>query len=141
MIEFKLKREESEKANLDDWQWGDDDDDFFEKLSGLITKRIEKRLDVVFSETGATVRLDIGINHRHSDLILECDIELQECEAYVEGSASIRDLVIDASNNCEDDERNELAAALRALADEIAPNVEFRGTAKRSFDGSPGTQG
>lgn len=119
---WQLHRVEGAEADFKDWYFGDET----ELLLPFIKKTINDAISVVFSGDGAVVSLDAEANDVFpGDLRLKCDIQIDEFEAYASADVSLRALINDAAEFAVgsglDDDVQKMAAALRAMADEIDP--------------------
>jgi len=130
MIQFTLKKTEhtSDAVVLSEYGWGDAKELFSSEMDKLIDREIERRLNIVFSEDGATGYLAISVfgEHRPSALVVDVNLAIDDSSVVAEAQTTLRELLIDAADCARlngDEEVILMAAALRAIADEIAPNV------------------
>ena len=127
---LQLRRNEGKKANLKNWGFGDLENiaetisnEFYEnlasKLNQKITDQVEQHLDIIFSERGADVLLEIstGDGQDLDNLNVEVSFCIQEFESYASSSIPLKELLEYELDSQE--QRVSLAKALRKLADDI----------------------
>lgn len=119
-VELKMQRKEGAEADFTGWNL----EDGIDMLRPFINKMLNDSLSVVFSENGANVRLSVDTyDSPAEDLIVLCELEIAEYDAFATAKVSLRELITDAAECVDEDaERQKMADALRALADSIAPN-------------------
>ena len=116
MLKMKMFREKNANADLDVWEFGMAPG----ALNSAINKEIQERLDAVFSENGADVYLSIYPEmNKPEELLICCEICIEECDAYATGTGSLRSLLLLQAECLNPLDRNRLAEALRDLAKEL----------------------
>lgn len=123
MLTMKLMRVEGAKADLSEWEFGTSGE-----LSKALTKELQDRLDVFFSENGANALLEIDLYGKTpEEFVVLCEINIEESVAYARGKTTLRELLVEPALDLEDEDREKIANALRAMANEIAPNDQHQG--------------
>ena len=118
MLKIKLMRKEGARSDLSEWEFGTSGE-----LSKALTKELQDRLDVFFSENGADVILELDMYGKNpEELRITCDFCIEEFVTYGSAKTTLRELLIDQLEDMENDNREAVAKALRGLADEVAPN-------------------
>lgn len=123
MHEITLMRVAGERASLEDWNLGSG------ALGEAITRELQDRLDIFFSEDGANALLEITLDD--DVMMVSCEICIEQYQAYAKGKTTLLELLEWTARMVGDGDddfgRRTVAAQLRLIADKLDPNAELKG--------------
>lgn len=121
MFTMNFKRAKgAEKPDFSEWGFGDG------AIDKAITEELQDRIDVIFSDQGADIIVDLLLDKDSNDeLIVSLDVCFERFEAHATGKVSLRDLLIDGMDIIDDEKLPVLANRLRGIADEISSDCQM----------------